>query len=160
MPTTTSSDHAGGAPASARLAYGAVSAALLLPVTVWPWAWFARAGLEAAADAVNAWLVAAALLLVAAVAVDSLLDFSRRAADAAALQAAAWVLAGALGASLALRWDWGAFAMGGMFFLHALRSALPLWRDAGAWWQWMAWGRDVLAALSLFYWFCRLAAHG
>ncbi len=149
------------APAGAPLAYGAVSAALLLPVVAWPWMWFARAGLDAAADEAKVWLMSSAMLFVAAVVADSLLAWSRRAAEEwSPFHAAAWVLIGVLGASLALRWEQGAFAMGVLFFLHALRSALPLWRGAGAWWHWMAWGRDALAALSLFCWFGRLSFHG
>ncbi|MDX8401436.1 MAG: hypothetical protein R8K47_02265, partial [Mariprofundaceae bacterium] len=115
-------------------------------------------------DAARVWLIAAAMLFVAAVVADSLLAWSARAKNGGGSEwslffTAGWVLFGVLGASLALRWDQGTFALGVLFGLHAGRAAWPLWRRRDAWWLWPAWGRDVLAALSLFFWSARLV-HG
>lgn len=133
-----------------KLTYSAVSAALLVPVLIWPVFWWHDGGLNPGLDLATIWQLAAATLLLSAIAVDSVLNF--RHDHLSPFFAAGWVLFGTLAVSTALRADNASFLIACLFALHALRSAARLWQHETSWWLWPAWCRDSLAALGMFVW--------
>jgi hypothetical protein len=98
----------------------------------------------------KSWLIAACLLLLAAAVSDSVL------AGVTSLRQmllhTIWISIIVAVVSLALRESEGVYLLGMMFFLHALRSGISLWRHSSGWWLWPAWVRDMSMALSIFLW--------
>jgi len=138
-----------------KLTYGAVSAALLVPVLIWPVFWWQDGGLDPGLDVGQVWLIAAATTLLIAIAADSVLYY--RHDGLSPFFAAGWVLFGSVAVSAALRLDNGPFLIGCLFGGHALRSGWYLWHEDPAWWLWPAWTRDMLAAFGIFAWLALLA---
>ena len=134
------------------LSYAAISAALLIPVLIWPLQEINSGHLNPAAILFDhpVWLISASALLLCAVTADSILYHQPD--SIWPFYATAWILVSSMAASMALRIDSGAFVLGGMFALHAMRSGLRLWSNQQQWWLWAACLRDALAALILFGW--------
>jgi hypothetical protein len=128
--------------------YFLISLALAVPVMFLPLSLLITPTIGVAAE--KSWLIAACLLLLAAVVSDSVL------AGAASLRQmllhTIWISTTVAVVSLVLRESEGAYLLGTMFFLHALRSATSLWRHGSDWWLWPAWLRDTGMALSIFLW--------
>ncbi|MDT8375224.1 MAG: hypothetical protein RQ867_00645 [Mariprofundaceae bacterium] len=131
-------------------AYLLISLALAVPVVFWPLSLFVGTAPAVAGTIEKSWLIAACLLLLAAAISDSLL------AGVASLRQmllhTIWIFITVAVVSLVLRESEGAYLLGIMFSLHALRSAAPLWRHDSGWWLWPAWLRDTGMALSIFFW--------
>ncbi len=130
--------------------YAAVSLALLLPVLFWPLPLWHESGLNPALEIRRVWLISGIVLLLCAVTADSLLAY--RTHGLSPLFSAFWILLSSIGVSLALRWEQGIFILAACFAIHALRAATGIWSGRAGWWQWTAWVRDTIAALSLFVW--------
>lgn len=126
--------------------YAAASASLLAPVVFWPL--FAQAG-PAGAGLEQMWLAAGACLLAAGTAADLVRAFRPR--GLVAMQAVVWITLVVLGASLALRLDSPAL-LGALFALRTVAPAVRLWRGAHGDADWIAWARDLAAAVALFFW--------
>ncbi len=142
---------------SPRFVYAAISAALLLPVIVWPLSLWGEASLNPSVDIQRIWLAAGIALLLCAVSADSVLGY--RQSSLSPMFAALWVLFASLGVSISLRLEQGALILASCFALHALRSGRRLWQGRDDWWLWPAWARDSLAAIAFFVW-NHLILHG
>jgi hypothetical protein len=128
--------------------YFLISLALAVPVMFWPLSLFIAPAIDGAVE--RSWLIAACLLLFAAAVSDSVL--AGVASFRQMLLHAIWISTTVAVVSLVLRESEGAYLLGMMFFLHALRSATSLWRHGSGWWLWPAWLRDMSMALSIFLW--------
>jgi hypothetical protein len=128
--------------------YLLISLTLAVPVILLPLSLFIAPTMGAAVE--KSWLIAACLLLLAAVVSDSLL--TGVASFRQMLLHVIWISITVAVVSLVLRDSEGAYLLGMMFFLHALRSAASLWRHDSDWWLWPAWLRDMSMALSIFLW--------
>jgi len=139
-----------------KASYTAISIALLLPVLAWPLQSLLDGGLSPGAAYHSLWLTSATALLLCAVTADSILLY--RPNSLWPFFTSAWILLISMSATTAIRFEEsGALILALLFALHALRSALPLWRDDKDWWLWAAWGRDTVSALSIFTWLLVLA---
>ncbi len=130
--------------------YIAISLALALPVLLWPVAWLSGGWPETGTGIQQRWLAAAICLLMAGVVADTMLSGMRSTRQI--LTGTVWIVLVSQIAGLALRTHAGVFLIAGLFGLHALRAAIPLWRNEQAWWLWPAWIRDTGTALMLFGW--------
>jgi len=135
---------------SPAFVYAAISIALLLPVLFWPLTLWGAASLDPAMDVEKIWLAAGIVLLLSALTADSVLSYKPH--TLSPMFAAFWILLGSLTASLALRWEQGAYILAAVFAMHAFRSGRKLWHHDQSWWLWTAWSRDTIAALSFFIW--------
>ena len=135
---------------SPLLSYSAISAALLIPVLVWPLQALNSSGLDPAVDYHTIWLVTASALFLCAVTADSILY--HQPGTFWPFFATAWIVLSSMGVSLALRIESGAFLLAMMFTLHATRAGFRLWRDHEHWWLWPACLRDTAAAMAMFGW--------
>lgn len=144
--------HASAAVARTRLhTYLLVSAVLLLPVLAWPVLLLTDVAMNPAADIAGHWRLAATALLLVAATGDSLLATWTE-GGRALIPAAAWMIGMGLWGPWAASRSGGHWLLGALFFIHALRPAIRLWRGGRDWWLWPAWGRDILAAGALFLW--------
>jgi len=130
--------------------YVAISLALALPVLLWPLAWLGFGWPETGAGVQQRWLTAAICLLMAAVVADTVLSGMRSSRQI--FVGTVWMILASQMSGLAFRTPAGMFLMAGLFGLHAMRAAIPLWRNAEEWWLWSAWARDTLTAVVLFGW--------
>jgi|GEM_PF-1812138 len=137
--------------------YRSISQILLLLALFWPLLLLIDLPLLSG-HAMRNWLLLLSALLLWAIVGDSLLQGVGRLADsfvALLWLSTAVVVLSQLFSGPALRTVY-LFAV--LFGLHSLRSALPLWSGAEAWWHWNSWWRDTLSATVLFLW-CWLLAH-
>lgn len=128
--------------------YFLISLALAVPVMFLPLSLLITPTMDVAVE--KSWLIAACLLLLAAAVSDSVL--AGVASFRQMLLHAIWISTTVAVVSLVLRESEGAYLLGMMFFLHALRSGTSLWRHSSDWWLWPAWLRDMSMALSIFIW--------
>lgn len=130
-------------------AYIWLSAALFLPLLLWPLL-LAGVAPEAYAQVSENWLLSAMVLLLAVVVADSVLAI---AADGRSLLSAClWILLVSAMLPFIRHAVWSGWLLAVLFSLHALRSAVPIWQGKEDWWHWPAWVRDGVAALVMFYW--------
>ncbi len=94
--------------------------------------------------------ISGSLLLIVVVVVDSMLAGAK--SFRLLLFHTCWIVFGFLIVSLVLSAQYGSFLLGVFFFIHSLRSALPLWRGKTKWWHWSAWIRDGTVSVILFIW--------
>ncbi|MCF7821924.1 MAG: hypothetical protein K9M17_05740 [Mariprofundaceae bacterium] len=121
---------------------------MTVPVIFLPLSLFINPTMDVAVE--KSWLISACLLLLAAAVSDSLLTGA--VSFRQMLLHTIWISTTVAVLSLVLRESKGAYLLGMMFFLHALRSATALWRHGCGWWLWPAWLRDTGVALSIFLW--------
>jgi len=133
-----------------QASYAAISIALLLPVLTWPLQSMHDGDLNPGAEYQNIWLISSAALLLCAVTADSILLY--RPNSLWPFFTSAWILLISMSTTTALRIDSGALIFASLFAVHALRSAIRLWKNDKSWWLWLAWGRDSVASLSIFIW--------
>ena len=130
--------------------YGTISLAMAMPVLLWPAIWWQQGGLNAGFDFSRLWMVAASLLLISAVTADSILFYRNNARSVVLVSA--WVIGSSFWILLAVQQRHGVWLIALAFALHALRSAICLWRDEQRWWLWPAWCRDTALAAGIFIW--------
>jgi len=130
--------------------YVAISLALALPLLLWPFAWLSGGWPDTGSGIHHRWLAAAICLLMAGVVADTIL--SGMCSNRQILTGTVWIVLVSQVAGLAMHAPAGVFLIAGLFGLHALRAAIPLWRGEKAWWLWPAWVRDTGSALVLFSW--------
>lgn len=141
--------------ASHQWTYATVSAAMALPVLVWPWLWMSQEGFEAGIPFPMLWMIAASSLLMSAVTADSMLAYRQR--TSSMLATSIWVIGMGVWVSTALRMPSAPWLVALGFSLHALRSGWRLWFGRNDWWLWPAWVRDAGLATGIFLWLIALA---
>lgn len=131
-------------------AYLLISLALAVPVFMWPLVLHRDIPQTFYPLVVENWMVASAVLLMAAVVADSVLAGAARLRNV--LSASVWTIGAGMLVAYALRVETGAYLLAAAFAVHSLRSATALWRGEAGWWRWPAWARDAGVAVSLFGW--------
>ncbi len=130
--------------------YGTICLAMAMPVLLWPAIWLQQGGLNAGVDFSLLWMVAASTLLISAITADSVLFYRNN--SLSVVLVSAWVVGGSFWILLAVQQRHGAWLIALAFALHALRSAMYLWRGEQQWWLWPAWWRDTILAAGMFVW--------
>lgn len=133
---------------STKRVYACFSAALTLPIIVWPLIYHLTPFLEG--YFFFSWIAFAGIVLLVAVVADSMVSGVASMQNAVVLLA--WVVVVLLSVAVALNFWNGIYLVAIMWFFHSLRSCGNLWFGRGQWWSWMAWARDCLIAFTLFLW--------
>jgi len=136
----------------AKLAYLLTSVILAMPVLLWPLPIFFFDNPMLADVLTPTWLLCSALLLVAAVVIDTVLygisSFKQ------AIDATLWIVIFAVLSISAVQSQGGSWVLAMLFALHATRSGhrLFLHTQPQQWWLWISWSRDTSAAHILLVW--------
>ncbi len=113
-----------------------VSAVLVAPIVAWPWLW---------AKIAAPWIAAAALFAGASVVMDE-------ASSPRMGTMLLWLLAALAACVYAARHaPEGAWFVGLWFAARATAHAIALWQDPSEAHAWLAWGRDTVSALAIFF---------
>lgn len=134
-----------------RITYVLVCLMLILPVIMLPITTWLSSNPTLSDYVYTSWLSSVAILLMVSVSFDTFLYgvHDRN----AAINAALWIIVYALFTMSALSEAGNALLLAVMFFVHAIRSGLRLFRHPNPqWWLWPAWSRDVLATLATLFW--------
>jgi len=136
-----------------RLAYILISVIMFLPVLLWPVPILLSNNPMLPEALKSTWFLSAVLLLTTAVCMDTILYGISSIKQA--IDATLWITLFSIIAVSALQNQHNIWIISILFLTHALRSAnhlLNTQKTSDMWWLWLAWSRDMLAAVSILIW--------